>query len=436
MAFSFSNIFTVAFIGILIYQFLLSAFQYSLNKRKEYLYYTGYLLMLVINFIVNFYFWIYNTGTSFSYLVIRQIWGLPINFFIQIIYLYFLLEYLHISNTDLIFKRQVRKQIQINLVLGIGLTLYCFYNPTWGYGLNALVIILSFVLYSFLYLLLIKTKLANYKFIVRGTIFLILGFVINVALTIFQFTLFYNDITIMVGVLIEIGFFNYGLQYKMKNQETALLLAEIEKQKAIESEYRRVSADLHDEVGSTLSSIQIMSVISKRKMEFDLPESKKLLQIIGIQALKMQHGLSEIVWGLRTDLNSLDDLTIKMEEILKYTLDPAEIAHEIDIDSEINNLKLSVLQRRNILLILKEAINNILKYADAKKVSIRFNKENDFLNMQIIDAGRGFDYTTTPGNGLKNMENRTIQIKGVFTISSEINKGTSICCKIPVEQLN
>ena len=233
-----------------------------------------------------------------------------------------------------------------------------------------------------------------------------------------------------------IGFFNYALQHKMKNQESALLLAEIEKQKAIENEHRRVSADLHDEVGSALSSIQIMSVISKRKMDTDIAESKKLLRLIGTQALKMQHSLSDIVWGLRTDLNSLDDMTIKMEEILKYTLEPAQITHAIELDNTINDIKLSVLQRRNILLILKEALNNILKYADTATVHIKFKSENDFLIMAIADTGKGFGSGNPTGNGLKNMETRAVQINGELLVNSVINSGTTVYCKIPLQHLN
>lgn len=432
MAFTFSNLFTTAFIGIITYQCILSGFQYSLNRQKEYLFYTGYLLMLVINFIVNFYYWLFPGGTSYTYLVIKQIFGLPINFFIQVVYLYFLLHYLHIKNTNTGFKKSVTRQIVINLIAGAGLVIYSFTNTEWGYTLNAMVLLISFVLYTYLYILLIKTKPANYKFIVWGTVFIIIGFVINVVLTIAEASLFYNDITIMAGALIEIGFFNYGLQYKMQTQEKALLLAEIEKQKAIENEHRRVSADLHDEVGSVLSSIQIMSVISKKKLEGDVGETKKLLQLIGQQALKMQHGLSDIVWGLRTDLNSLDDLTIKIQEVLKYTLEPANITHEIVIDQTINSLKLSVLQRRNILLILKEAVNNILKHAAAQKVTIYFTRQDNFLQLQIADTGKGFTAGSPMGNGLKNMENRALQINGTVTINAVFNKGTTVVCNIPV----
>ncbi len=436
MPFTFSNIFTIAFIGVLIYQCILSGFQYSLNKQKEYWYYTAYLFILIVNFVINFYFWLYPAITSNVSQIVKQIFGLPINFFIQIIYLYFLLHYLQIENSSIPFKKKVKQQIIINGIAGTALTIYCMFGLEWGYVLNGVLVVINFILYFNLYVLLIKTKLTNYKFIIWGTVFIIAGFLINVLLTIFEAAMFYNDVTIMMGAVIEIGFFNYALQHKMKNQESALLLAEIEKQKAIENEHRRVSADLHDEVGSALSSIQIMSVISKRKMDTDIAESKKLLRLIGTQALKMQHSLSDIVWGLRTDLNSLDDMTIKMEEILKYTLEPAQITHAIELDNAINDLKLSVLQRRNILLILKEALNNILKYADAATVHIKFKSENNFLIMAIADTGKGFGSGNPTGNGLKNMETRAVQINGELLVNSVINSGTTVYCKIPLQHLN
>lgn len=132
MQISFSNLFTIAFIGILIYQCGLSAIQFSLNKRREYLLYSLYIFVLIINFIVNFYFWINKDGETYNYLLLKQIFGVPINFFIQIIYLLFLIEYLHINKKYAKFRKHIYEQITYNVILGVGLTLYSIYNPLWA----------------------------------------------------------------------------------------------------------------------------------------------------------------------------------------------------------------------------------------------------------------------------------------------------------------
>lgn len=432
MPITFSNLFSIAFIGILIYQCTLSAIQFSLNKRREYLLYSFYILMLIINFIVNFYFWLYKDGGTYNYLFIKQIFGVPINFFIQIAYLLFLIDYLHINNKYAKFRKHIYQQIAYNIILGVGLTIYSIYNPLWPTWLNVLAFALSFVLYIYLGYWLLVTKPNNYIFILKGTIFLLICFLINLTFTISNLNYFYNDTIIMIGIIIEIVYFNYGLQYKLQTQEKALLLAQIEKRKAIEQEQQRVSADLHDEVGSVLSSIQIMSVISKKQIEVNLDESKKLLGLIGQQALKMQHSLSEIVWGLRTDLDSVEDLSIKIQEILAYSLEPAKINFRIVLDERINKIKLSVLQRRNILLIIKESINNILKYAEANEVFIKIKEENNYLTVQIADTGKGFGPDKKYGNGLRSIEKRALLMNGTVTINSTEGKGTIVLCTIPL----
>jgi signal transduction histidine kinase len=238
----------------------------------------------------------------------------------------------------------------------------------------------------------------------------------------------------MAGTFIEVLFFNYALQFKMKYQEQQLLLAEIVKQKAITDEYNRVAADLHDEVGSTLSSIHINSVVAQKKINTDVIESKKLLQLIISQSKKMQHNLSDIVWGLRTDLDNIDDFGIKLREIMEHTLMASDIAYFINFNADIADIKLTVLQRRNIMLICKEAINNSLKYAQASTINIEFAKNENELVVQISDDGIGFKMLATQSitNGLTNMEKRTKQLHGFFKIDTKVNIGTIIICQFPI----
>jgi signal transduction histidine kinase len=248
------------------------------------------------------------------------------------------------------------------------------------------------------------------------------------------FNIVYSESMIIAGTFLEVVWFNYALQYKMKKYEQQLLRTEVDKQKAIKNEYRRVAADLHDEVGSTLSSIHIISVVSLKKMDSDVPESKRLLQLISNQAKKMQHNLSDIVWGLSTNLDSVDDLAIKLREILEHTFGAAGVAYNVHNIGEVSAIKLSVGQRRNIILIFKEAINNILKYAQAENITVSFEHLPNTLTMHIMDDGIGFDINATSktSNGLNNMALRATQVQGHFQITSNANKGTTISVNIPL----
>ncbi len=428
MELNISNIFTVFFISILAYQCILSFIQYRINYKKEFLFYGLFILALFINFVVNFYYWLNPLKTDIA----KQLFGLPINFFIQVIYFLFLIEYLQLKSHKTILQKNIQSLFFINFILGIITTILALVISKWPFWLNAAIIIINVTLFFYTVYLLVKNKVQFSNFIIKGSAWLGVSFFINLLFAIFQFNFFNNDIIIMAGVLTEILYFNYALQNKMSTQEKQLLLAEINKQKAIDEEHRRVSADLHDELGSTLSSIQIMSVVSNKKIETDLPESKRLLQIISSQSQKMQHNLSDIVWGLRTDLDSVEDLTIKMNEILATTLGTAGIHYQIEVGADVNEIKLSVMQRRNILLIFKEAINNILKYAQAQKVTIHIFVKPPNLNLTITDDGIGFNQLelNNTSNGLTNMKLRAEQINGAVKINSVIGNGTIIFCSI------
>jgi signal transduction histidine kinase len=418
----------------LVFQCLLSLVHFGVNKQREFLLYSLNVFLLSINFSVNFYFWLQPTPAESAASYVQLFFGLPVNYFLYIVYCLFIKEYLQLG----VFKRQLEKKIDtviyINLLLGIGSAISLYFFPQWHFGFKHLLMLLTFCIIVYPLFLLRKTKVRYSHLIIRGSSFIVIGILMNILFSFLGYGIEYTDSMIIGGTFIEVMFFNYALQFKMKDQEQQLLRTEIEKQKAIKNEYKRVAADLHDEVGSTLSSIHIISVVSQKKMATDIPESKRLLQLITDQAKKMQHNLSDIVWGLSTDLDSVDDLAIKLREILEHTFGAVGVAYQIENIGGVSDIKLSVMQRRNLILIFKEAINNILKYARATKTQVSFAQQNDALTMQIEDDGVGFnmELTSKTSNGLNNMARRTEQLGGHFSLQSIVNKGTTLIIIIPL----
>jgi signal transduction histidine kinase len=324
--------------------------------------------------------------------------------------------------------------IGINILMGVSSAIGYYLIPVWDFWWQHANMFFTFSIFVYPMFILRKTKVKYSKFITRGSICLIISILCNIIFSSLGVDLTYCDSMILLGTFIEILFFNYALQYKIKDQERDLLLSEINKQKAIKEEYSRVAADLHDEVGSTLSSIHINSVVSAKKIEVDVLESKKLLQLISKQSKKMQHNLSDIVWGLRTDLDNIEDFTAKLQEIMEQTLGVIDINYSIGIDDELTQIKLSVLQRRNLLLIAKEAFNNCVKYADASLLKVSFDLSNNVLQMKIADDGKGFSLTDVgnTSNGLTNISNRISQLNGTVQIISNGTDGTTILCEMPL----
>ena len=225
-----------------------------------------------------------------------------------------------------------------------------------------------------------------------------------------------------VGILFVLGFFlfnRYQLKRTIKEQQKLLAIRE------------NIAKDLHDEIGSTLTGIKILSEVSEKTIHKDKEKVSGFLQQISEQSKQVQQGLSDIIWNVKPENDSLENMTARMREYTARTLEVKNIDISFNLDNQINNKHLPQEQRRDFLMIFKEAINNIAKHSEAKKVEINFKKVENSLQLEIKDDGKGFDISEpTNQNGLYNMKSRAELIGGSFDIISEIGKGTTITLKI------
>jgi len=191
----------------------------------------------------------------------------------------------------------------------------------------------------------------------------------------------------------------------------------------------RIATDLHDDVGSTLSSISILSDILLRQVEN--PQSAKIVGTIGVNAHKMLEKIDDIIWAVNPTNDKFQNLGLRIREFSIPLFESKNIRHEITFDKQMNSLQLSMEVRRNIYLIVKEAINNAIKYSGCKSVSILFRKENPGFFMEIRDDGTGFHPdATTSRNGIKNMKLRAGQIHSEIVIKSAPGEGTLITLRV------
>lgn len=197
----------------------------------------------------------------------------------------------------------------------------------------------------------------------------------------------------------------------------------IEQQKAVEEERARISKDMHDDIGSGLSNIAIMSELLKNKIINDA-ELIKNVNRISNTAGDLVDSMSQIVWAMNPQNDTLENLMAYIREFTLDYFDGLDINCIIDFPDEIKHIKLSQQQRRNIFLIVKETLNNTLKYAEAANVFIKFKCLEDSCMIEICDDGKGFDITTTHrfGNGLINMKKRMDDIGGKYFIHSKISE--------------
>jgi two-component sensor histidine kinase len=209
--------------------------------------------------------------------------------------------------------------------------------------------------------------------------------------------------------------------------------------KAIELEKvrNRIAADLHDEIGSTLSSISISSAIIQKKLNGKVADVDELLYSIDNNTSNMMEAMSDIVWTINTKNDSFENVINRMRAFAFEMLQPKNCEVHFEVGKGLEKLKLNMIQRKNFYLIFKEAINNAAKYADCKSVWINLSiKSNHIINMKIKDDGKGFDTAIIlqgaagdnefGGNGLINMQKRATEMKASFTIASVPTTGTEV----------
>ena len=195
----------------------------------------------------------------------------------------------------------------------------------------------------------------------------------------------------------------------------------------LEKVRNHIARDLHDDIGSTLSSINIMSQLAMNG------DAKERLNKIALHSAQMMENMSDIVWSINPKNDTLEQVVLKMKEFAFEMLEPKEISHTFQLDSNLTQLKLDVEKRKNLFLIFKEAINNAAKYSEGSKVSISLSVRQNKIQLSICDNGKGFDEgAVRRGNGLINMKERAISMGGQFSQTSNPENGTKIQVDIPI----
>ena len=207
-------------------------------------------------------------------------------------------------------------------------------------------------------------------------------------------------------------------------------LERLEWQRVVERERARISRDIHDDLGTSLTRISMLSASAGR------PDDLK--EISGI-ARNMTLAMDEIVWAVAPENDSLDSLANYLSGYAQELLSSADIRCRLDLPEELPSWNLSAEWRHNVFLAFKEALNNVLKHANATEVQIKLAVEHSQFELSITDNGKGFEAsplgTVLPaarvGHGLTNMPKRLEKLGGNCAIESAAGKGTTVRLTVP-----
>ncbi|MFT3746763.1 MAG: 7TM diverse intracellular signaling domain-containing protein [Agriterribacter sp.] len=250
----------------------------------------------------------------------------------------------------------------------------------------------------------------------------------------------------MFGILTQMLLFLQALAYRRRMQEAERIRAveqlqiendrkELETYKAIietrDNERTRISQEIHDDIGSGLTSIRLLSEIAKVK---NGEAGRKELEKISATSNILMEKMNEIIWTLNSRNDRLLNLIAYLRHQIVEFFEPSNITLEINIPENIDDAPLSGSARRNIILSVKEVLHNIVKHSYATTVNVNFSFREVFI-ISIKDNGVGFitSHTTNyNGNGLRNIQERLKAIGGSCEIIS--NEGIHVLLKVPLDK--
>lgn len=206
---------------------------------------------------------------------------------------------------------------------------------------------------------------------------------------------------------------------------------ELERSNAIDKERLRISKDMHDEVGASLTRISILSQLAKNHTN-DQEKSTKLVSQINEIAGDVVDEMSEIIWAMNPKNDSIDSFASYLRQYASGYLETAGIEGSFSFPAQMPDTLMSSEQRRNIFLTVKEALHNVVKHAKASKVEVKLSLVKNLLSISIHDNGLGFENLNqnSSGNGLVNMQKRIEELDGQYFITSEPGKGTGIILSV------
>lgn len=199
---------------------------------------------------------------------------------------------------------------------------------------------------------------------------------------------------------------------------------EIER-KAAEDERQRIAKDIHDELGSGLSKIRFLSELMHNQKD-NSEQLNTTIHSISDTSKHIIENMKDLVWAMNPENSTLDNLLARIREYSSEYLEEMPIDLEMDIPEDAPHIPISKEVSRNVFMILKEALQNIVKHTNATEVAISIT-HTPYFKMDIVDNGQGFDLQKTlNGNGLKNMNARSLAIGADIDFLSTPNKGTAI----------
>lgn len=224
-----------------------------------------------------------------------------------------------------------------------------------------------------------------------------------------------------------------GIAVYLSKQKYRRKLREMEYKMMVDQERLRISRDMHDDLGSRLTQIKLMSQLAESDQSVSEKLKEKLVEISD-EAEEVILNFSEIVWALNPKNDTLYNLSGFMVQYAENFCRKVNIPCRIHAATQFPKTPVPSDVRHNLISIFKESLNNAAKHSSCTEIHVELALDNDHFIVQVRDNGRGFDPESLPatGQGLGTMKSRIEKIRGFFNIEAAPNCGTSIKVSWPI----
>ena len=417
-----SSIFIYFFESVTVFMGLYFLIQFSILRKREYLFYSCYLLLLGIYYVCAIPE-LFNPRPDLKLSVnIFELFKRPVQFSISFFYTLFIIYYLNLARQS----RPLFRIFKFFLALYVLFATACFTGNMSGLNYDTVYYITSLIMFPiqmYMVTALFKYKVPYAKYIIWGSINVLVGSLVTMFFGIAMaqnpggpITNAISYIPVMVTIVADIFLFTLALQRKVADNEKSLVHAALARQQAVAKERERIIADLHDDVGGGLSSIRMMSDLMVLKDNND-DAGANFAQKISSTAKDIAQRMNTIIWSLNTENDSLRNFAEYVRQHGVSFFENSAIKFTCTTSPDLpEDVLLSGGQRKNLFLITKEAFHNILKHSGATAANVSITLVHKTLRVVIHDNGKGIENNNSFGNGLKNMQKRMNEISGSFDV--------------------
>lgn len=420
------------YLGFLLLILLISAGMYFLSKDSIFTY-------VFITIFSGICWVLFNSGIGFQFLWPNHPEFMESGRFIcyQISYLFLLISFEKFLKIEI--KNTYHLYFNVGLKTILLLSILLSFNPfhlTNDHSWMSLFFLLSnsALLICSLYVLFhlfteIKNHNLNAWFYFLSIILIFLG---SIGLTLMKYEMIEPKFIFLylnyLGILIQVSALVLGLMMEYFIQKREKMKLEISLIMAQAEERQRIAIDMHDELGSSISTIKLISELGvKKKSKLD---NEQILSMIYQKSLFLNLKLKEIIWTLQHTNDYIENLINYLHSYGNSYFSPLGIEFKMEIPSELLMISINGNKRRHILLICKEIFSNVAQHSQCSKVELKVNLSEFELILKIIDNGVGFSTPIIKGNGLKIIEQRINSIQGKMEIIQE--NGVSFNLIIPL----